>query len=130
MLAVGSFRVSRLLAFFAISAVMLLGPEIGGLFHRRAAGESRGTTVRWAPAAVLAFALILAGMATLIGLSCVYLAVRLAALGSVAKEFAPSRTSATADPTSASTLPGSAVIARSKTYGPPRLQGGFVEIGC
>ena len=63
MLAVGSFRVSRLLAFFAISAVMLLGPEIGGLFHRRAPSESRGTTVRWAPAAVLAFALVLAGMA-------------------------------------------------------------------
>jgi hypothetical protein len=59
MLAVTSFRVNRLLAFFALSVVMLFGAEIAALFRRDTPAERRRVATRWASATVLAVALVL-----------------------------------------------------------------------
>jgi len=59
MLGVTSFRVNRLLAFFALSAVMLFGAEIAALFRRDTAAEGLRVATRWVAASVAAFALVL-----------------------------------------------------------------------
>jgi hypothetical protein len=61
MFAVGSFRVSRLLAFFALSSIMVLGPPIASLFRRRASDGNKRADLRWAPAVAAVLALVLIG---------------------------------------------------------------------
>jgi hypothetical protein len=57
----GSFRVSRLLSFFALSAVMVLAPEIASMLRRHASARKRGPAARWVPAVLLLLALALIG---------------------------------------------------------------------
>jgi hypothetical protein len=57
----GSFRVSRLLGFFALSAVMLLAPEIASVFRRRTAVGSQRAVVAWVPVAMVLLAVALIG---------------------------------------------------------------------
>jgi hypothetical protein len=76
MLGVGSFRVSRLLAFFAIATVLLVGREIGAALHawRRAPRQQSGPPKRYAAlaATLIAALLILGGGAmTARSVSCV-----------------------------------------------------------
>lgn len=61
MFGVASFRVSRLLSFFALSAAMALAPEIALIFRRRAPVRRPSAAMSWVPAAVLLLALVLIG---------------------------------------------------------------------
>src|SRR6185295_5280179 len=61
MLGIGSFRVSRLLSFFALSAVIVLAPQIASLLRRPASVRSQRPAAPWVPAAALLLALTLIG---------------------------------------------------------------------
>jgi hypothetical protein len=61
MLGVASFRVNRLLAFFTIGVVMLLGPAIGDALARRKRAPAAAPTARLATAATLALAIAVIG---------------------------------------------------------------------
>ena len=76
MFGLGSFRVSRLLSFFALSAVMVLAPEIGSMLSRHASARKRRPAVRWVPAVLLLLALALIGSgatASARNLSCIHI---------------------------------------------------------
>jgi hypothetical protein len=61
MVAAGSFRVSRLLAFFALSSVMVLGPHIASVFRARAPDGNEKSGPGWVPAVASVLALLLIG---------------------------------------------------------------------
>jgi hypothetical protein len=74
MFGLASFRVSRLLSFFALSAVMVLAPEIGSMLRHRASARSQRPIVRWVPAVLLLLALTLIGTGATVSarnLSCI-----------------------------------------------------------
>jgi hypothetical protein len=74
MFGIGSFRVSRLLSFFTLSAVMALAPEIASMIRRRASARRQRPAVPWVPAAVLLLALALIGTGATVfarNLSCI-----------------------------------------------------------
>jgi uncharacterized membrane protein len=74
MLGIGSFRVSRLLSFFALSAVIVLAPQIASMFHRPASDRSQRPAAPWVPAAVLLLALAVIGTGATVSarnLSCI-----------------------------------------------------------
>jgi len=74
-LGIGSFRVSRLLSFFALSVVMVFAPVIASMLRRRPAStRSERLYSPWVPAAVLLLALALIGTGATVSarnLSCI-----------------------------------------------------------
>jgi len=79
MLAAGSFRVNRLLAFFTIAVVMLLGPEVAAWFARPRAASPAHRPSRVAVAATFALALVVViggGAAAASNVSCIRMEAR------------------------------------------------------
>src|SRR5204863_4907647 len=79
MLAVASFRVNRLLAFFTIAVVMLLGPELAPWLERTRAASAVRRPSRLALAATMVLALVVAaggGAAAASNLSCIRMEAR------------------------------------------------------
>jgi hypothetical protein len=73
MLGIGSFRVSRLLSFFALSAVIVLAPQVASMFRRPASPRSQ-RPAPWVPVAVLLLALAVIGTGATVSarnLSCI-----------------------------------------------------------